>query len=210
MHYVITAGGTWEYIDPVRYISNASTGQMGYALAKAALSAGHTVTLISAPVSLIPPANVTLIQVVSAQDMFEAVKQTFAACDCLIMAAAVSDYTPATPTTTKIKKSHATLTLELKSSVDILTWAGNQKSNQKQKIVGFSLEDQNLRENAETKLKEKKLDMIVANGIHAIGATHTDLHVKTPHTDWITLTDDDKSSQARSLIQLIDNLFKPS
>lgn len=208
MHYVITAGGTREYLDPVRYISNASTGHMGYALAEAALTAGHNVTLVSASVALNPPPEATLIPVVSARDMWEAVKRTFAACDCLVMAAAVSDYTPAHPSTVKIKKGNSTLILELTPTTDILAWAAHQKG-QKQRVIGFALEDHHLRENAEKKLKEKKLDMIIANDLRAVGATHTDLHIKTPHADWITLADKDKPTHARSLIQLIDTLLQP-
>jgi phosphopantothenoylcysteine decarboxylase/phosphopantothenate--cysteine ligase len=209
MHYLITAGGTREYIDPVRYISNDSTGQMGYALAKAALSAGHTVTLVSASTTLALdlPAKATLIRVISTADMFNAVEKTFPACDCLIMAAAVSDYTPVRPTKTKIKKSKTTLTLDLKPTVDILAWAASHKDLHRQKIVGFALEDQHLQDNAEKKLKEKNLDMIIANGIEAIGATCSSLWVKTSHADWISLDHNDKTEHAQRIIQLTESLF---
>ena len=107
MHFLITAGGTREYIDPVRFISNASSGRMGYALARAALKAGHKVTLITAPTALKPPAGARVVRVQTAAEMFRAVKEHFPACDCLIMAAAVSDYTPARPSKTKLKKQAA-------------------------------------------------------------------------------------------------------
>src|SRR5512142_2610692 len=97
MRFLITAGGTREYIDPVRFISNASSGKMGYALACAALKAGHDVTLITAPTALKPPAGAEIVRVESAAEMFAAVKEHFQRCDCLIMVAAVADYTPAHP-----------------------------------------------------------------------------------------------------------------
>src|SRR5512136_2309382 len=127
MRTLITAGGTREYLDPVRFISNASSGRMGYALARAALRAGHKVTLITAPTALKPPTGAKVIAVQSAAEMFQAVKKHFPRCDCLIMAAAVADYTPAHPAKTKLKKQAAKLTLELKPTPDILKWAGRRK-----------------------------------------------------------------------------------
>ncbi|GAI09660.1 unnamed protein product, partial [marine sediment metagenome] len=105
MHILITAGGTREYLDPVRFISNASSGRMGYALARAALRAGHKVTLVTAPTAQRPPSQAKVIEVETAAQMFKAVKKHFEKCDCLIMAAAVADYTPASPAKTKIKKT---------------------------------------------------------------------------------------------------------
>jgi phosphopantothenoylcysteine decarboxylase/phosphopantothenate--cysteine ligase len=128
MRILITAGGTREYIDPVRFISNASSGRMGYALARAALKADHEVTLITAPAALKPPAGVQVIRVESAAEMFQAVKAEFSRCECLIMAAAVSDYTPVRPSKTKLKKQVNKLTLELKPTQDILKWAGKHKA----------------------------------------------------------------------------------
>ena len=177
MRFLITAGGTREYIDPVRFISNASSGKMGYALARAALKAGHEVTLITAPTALKPPAGAEIVRVESAAEMFAAVKEHFARCDCLIMAAAVADYTPAHPSKTKLKKQAAKLTLELKPTPDILKWAGRQKKPG-QMLVGFALEDRDLRANAERKMREKNLDMIVANTPGAIGADTSTLHIK--------------------------------
>ena len=159
-HFLITAGGTREYIDPVRFISNASSGRMGYALTDAVLKTGHKVTLISAS-DLQPPVGADFIGVDSAAQMFAAVKNNFAKCDCLIMAAAVSDYTPAKTHKTKIKRTKDQLTLKLKPTKDILAWASGHKkrqaaaTNKPQLIIGFALEDKNLRSNAEKKLKEK-------------------------------------------------------
>ena len=204
MHFLITAGGSREYIDPVRFISNASTGKMGYALARAALSAGHKVTLITAPVSLRPPARAKLVNVETSAQMFKAVKKYFDKCDCLIMAAAVSDYTPVCPSKIKIKKSEAELTLKLKLTTDILKWAGKNKKDQA--VVGFALEDKAIRPRAEKKLKEKNLDMIIANTTAAIGAETSSVHIKTPSSKWARVGPAAKSAIAKKIIRLIRNM----
>ncbi|MHC4988662.1 MAG: phosphopantothenoylcysteine decarboxylase domain-containing protein, partial [Planctomycetota bacterium] len=178
LNILITAGGTREYIDPVRYISNASTGKMGYALARAAIRAGHRVTLVTAPTSLRPPKEAAVLNVVTSDEMFKAVKREFAKCDTLIMAAAVSDYKPAKQSGTKIKKEQTVLSLNLKPTQDILKWAGRNK-RQDQTLVGFALEDKDILQNAEKKLKAKKLDIIVANEPAAIGADTSTVHIKT-------------------------------
>ena len=159
MHFLITAGPTREYIDPVRFISNASSGRMGYALAEAAIEAGHKVTLVTTMSERKIPDGVKAVSVISAANMFEAVKKYFKQCDCLIMAAAVADYTPVKISKTKIKKEKLKISLELEPTVDILKWAGKEKN--KKILVGFALEDKNLRANAEKKLIEKNLDMII-------------------------------------------------
>ncbi|MBN1787761.1 MAG: hypothetical protein JW806_05140 [Sedimentisphaerales bacterium] len=205
-HFLITAAGTREYIDPVRFISNASSGEMGYALAAAALKAGHKVTLISAPASLEPPKGVKLIETVSTDDMFKAVKNNFKKCDCLIMAAAVSDYKPAKKSKTKIKKTAKNLTIQLKPTVDILKWAGKNKKKD-HVIVGFALEDKNLRKNAEKKLKDKNLDMIIANRPSAIGAESSAIEIKPAKGKWIKLTDAKKSVSAREILKHINRCF---
>ena len=205
MHFLITAGGTREYIDPVRFISNASSGKMGYALARAALKAGHKVTLISTS-DLQPPVGVEFVGVDSAGRMFAAVKKFFDKCDCLIMAAAVADYTPARPAKTKIKKQNKSLTIKLKPTADILEWAGRHKKKI-QIIVGFALEDKNLRVNAEKKLKEKNLDMIIANTPAAIGADKSTVQIKTPADKWLKLPQATKAVAAGRIIRLIQNLW---
>jgi len=201
MHFLITAGGSREYIDPVRFISNASTGKMGYALARAALSAGHKVTLITTPVSLRPPARAKLVNVETSAEMFDAVKKYFQKCDCLIMAAAVSDYTPVRPSKTKIKKSGADLTVRLKPTADILKWAGKNKKNQA--VVGFALEDKAIRARAEKKLKEKNLDMIIANTTAAIGAESSQVRIKCKDSKWIKFPMAAKSTVAGRIIRLL-------
>jgi len=204
MRFLITAGGTREYLDPVRYITNASSGRMGYALAAAAIKAGHAVTLISAPTSLIPPTGAEVIWVVSAEDMFVAVKKHFKACDCLIMAAAVSDYTPVNTAKVKRKKESKMLTLKLKPTEDILAWAGRHKK--RQIVVGFALEDRNLKRNAEKKLISKNADMIVANGPSAIGADSSRVLLKTLQGGWIEIAGD-KAKTARAIIRHITSLI---
>lgn len=201
MHFLITAGGTREYIDPVRFISNASSGKMGYALAAAAKKAGHKVTLISASV-LQPPVGVDFVGVDSAEEMFAAVKKIFAKCDCLIMAAAVSDYTPIKKSKTKIQKSNRNLVIKLKPTNDILKWAGKHK-RKNQIVIGFALEDKKLRRNAEKKLKEKNLDMIIANTPAEIGSDNSAVQIKTPDQKWLKLPSATKSKIAEKIVDLL-------
>lgn len=189
----------------MRFISNASSGRMGYALAQAAVKAGHTVTLISANATLKTPASVKLVKVVTSDEMFKAVKAQFKKCDCLIMAAAVSDYKPAASSETKIKKEKSVLSLKLKPTTDILKWAANHK-RKGQVLIGFALEDKNLLPNAEAKLKSKNLDMIIANQPSAIGADKSTIHIKTKTTDWRTLESISKTASAKQIIKQIENL----
>ncbi len=207
-HILITAGGTREYIDPVRFIANASSGQMGYALAQAALDSGHTVTLITAPSHLPAPTGAHVISVTSARDMFDAVQGHYDQCDCVVMVAAVSDYTLAAPSGTKLKKSADPLTLTLVPTQDILQWAGERKTQgpRPKIIVGFALEDHDVLARAEAKLTRKHLDMIVANTPEAIGTPSSALFIKTPEQAWIELPKADKATNARLIIQQIDRL----
>ena len=208
MHFLITAGGTREYIDPVRFISNASSGKMGYCLAKAALQAGHRVTLITAPTNLTPPAKAKVINVQTSAEMFSAVKNNFAECDCLIMAAAVSDYTPVKKSKIKIKKAKTDLILRLKPTLDILKWAGKRKAKSKKQkaktVVGFALEDKNLRGNAEKKLREKNLDMIIANKPASIGSDKSSVEIKMAGGNWVKISQGSKAAIAKKIIKLID------
>lgn len=206
MRILITAGGTREYIDPVRFISNASSGRMGYALAVAALKAGHKVTLITTPTAQKPPDAAKLVNVETAAQMFEAVKKHFSRCDCLIMAAAVADYTPARPAMTKIRKTGEPLTVKLKPTTDILKWAGKHKKKD-QIVVGFALEDNNVREWAEKKLKEKKLDMIVANTCAAIGAEKSTVQIKMPGGEWLRLPKASKAVIAGKIVSMAESLL---
>jgi len=202
MHFLITRGGTREYIDLVRFISNASSGKIGYALARAALKAGHKVTLITAPTTQRPPSEAKLIKVESASQMFEAVKQHFSRCDCLIMSAAVADYTPVKQAKTKIKKTGKSLTIKLKPTVDILKWAGKHKGKN-QVVVGFALENKAIRTRAEKKLKEKNLDMIIANTPASIGADKSTVEIKIRERKWLKLPKASKATVAQKIISLV-------
>lgn len=201
IRFLITAGGTREYIDPVRFISNASSGKMGYALAAAARKAGHSVTLITAPTNLEPPKGAKVVNVETSGQMFTAVKKFFGKCDCLIMAAAVSDYTPLKTSPKKIKKSDKALTIKLKPTADILKWAGQHKK--KQVVVGFALEDKNLKGRAAKKLTAKNLDMIIANTPAAIGAKKSSLHILAADGTWTPLSSADKSASAKKIVRML-------
>ena len=166
---LVTAGATQEALDPVRYLTNHSSGKMGYALAKAAMLRGAQVTLVSAPTNLTAPLGVELAPVVSAQDMFEAVESRFDDTDILIMAAAVADYRPKEFVDHKIKKKEGDNSLELARTTDILGTLGPRKRAD-QFICGFSMETENLLDNSAQKLKKKNLDMIAANNLRTQGA----------------------------------------
>ncbi len=159
---LITAGGTREYFDPIRYISNASSGQMGYALSKIAYALGGDVTLISAPTCLKKPYGVKKIDVVSAEDMFNAVMDLVDNADIIIMNAAVADFKPKSYSKEKLKKSKENPVVELEPNPDILKTVGERK-RKNQILIGFAAESQNLIENARDKLVRKNLDVIVGN-----------------------------------------------
>ncbi len=160
---LITAGPTLEAIDPVRFISNHSSGKMGYALAQVAVAAGARVTLVSGPVSLKAPQGVSLTSVMSAKDMLDAVKQHVDNCDVFIGCAAVADYAPCEVAKQKIKKNDEEMQISLKRNTDILAWVAAQAS--RPFVVGFAAESQNVKEFARKKLINKKLDLICANDI---------------------------------------------
>lgn len=168
---LVTAGPTVEAIDPVRYISNHSTGKMGYALANMAAKRGASVTLVSGPVisSVKASSEVKVVNVVSAADMFEAVKENLDNNDIVIKAAAVADYTPETVSDNKIKKSDDDLSIKLKRTEDILKYIGEHK-RENQFVCGFSMETENLEENSREKLLKKNVDMIAANNLKEEGA----------------------------------------
>jgi len=166
---LVTAGPTREEIDPVRYISNHSSGRMGYAIARAARVRGAEVTLVSGPVSLSPPQGITMINVVSAEEMLREVLAIAGKSDVIIKAAAVADYRPATREGQKIKKKSNEESLTLLKNRDILAELGKAKRSV-QTLVGFAAETENLHKNASAKLEAKNLDLIVANDVSAEGA----------------------------------------
>lgn len=166
---LVTAGPTQEALDPVRYLTNHSSGKMGYALAKMAMLRGAEVTLISGPTALQPPPFVEVVPVVSAQEMFEAVAERCEQADLIFKAAAVADYTPADYSDNKLKKKDADLAIPLKRTQDILSYLGAHR-RAGQVICGFSMETQDLVENSRAKLEKKRVDMICANNLKVDGA----------------------------------------
>ena len=166
---LISAGPTQEALDPVRYLTNHSTGKMGYALARMAMLRGAEVTLVSGPVSIAPPPFIRLIPIVSARDMFEAITANAADADYIFMAAAVADYTPARYVDDKIKKHDGDLSIPLQRTKDILAYLGEHRSDN-QIICGFSMETRDMLENSRAKLQKKKVDMICANNLKVPGA----------------------------------------
>ena len=168
MHFLITAGPTREALDPVRYLSNRSSGRMGFALAAAAAAAGHEVTLIAGPVALDTPAGVQRVDVVSAQELYDAVRERLPGVDAAIFSAAVADYRPAQMAVQKIKKSAETMTLTLERTPDIL---GSVRSvfGWRGVLVGFAAETENVIANARAKLERKGCDVMVANDVSQPG-----------------------------------------
>ena len=199
---LVTAGPTRESLDPVRFITNHSTGKMGYAVARQAMLRGADVTLISGPVSIAPPPFVRVVNIQSAQELFEAVSGCFGDMDCVVMTAAVADYTPAETKSGKIKKSAdgSDLTLQLKRTTDILRWLGQHK-REGQLVCGFSMETENVLENSRAKLEKKNADMIAANSLRDEGSgfgtdtNHLILITKENVTDLPLLSKEDAADR---------------
>ena len=206
---MVTAGATIEAIDPVRYISNHSTGKMGYAIAEALAERGAEVVLVSGKTSLQTPQGVRRIDVLSAEDMYNAAVAEFEQADCAVMCAAVADYTPAEVATNKIKKSDAEFTLSLRKTKDIAFELGKVKGSRK--IVGFALETDNEQSNAEEKLRKKNLDLIVLNSLRDKGAgfgcdTNKVTFIDASHREELPLLA--KSEVAERIADRIEKLLK--
>ena len=169
LHVMVTAGPTREAIDPVRYITNHSSGKMGYAIARRAMLRGADVTLVSGPTALEPVPFVKMVPVVTAQEMFEAVRDHLDEQDILIKSAAVADYRPASVSEEKVKKTEGDMSISLERTQDILGYVAEHR-REDQVICGFSMETQNMLENSRKKLTKKKLDMIAANNVKDEGA----------------------------------------
>ncbi|MHB9156017.1 MAG: phosphopantothenoylcysteine decarboxylase domain-containing protein [Endomicrobiales bacterium] len=206
--FLITAGPTREYLDPVRFLSNASSGRMGYALAAAARRRGHRVILVSGPAEPAPPKGITFVPVTSARDMLRKVEENFSAADIVIGAAAVSDYRPGRTQAHKIKKKarSLTLTLTLVQNPDILAWAGKRKK--KKILAGFALESDDLLENARKKMSGKNLDLIVANSPSAIGGRSASVWLLRPEGAAVSLKNRAKSFLAERIINETIGIWK--
>ncbi len=175
---LVTAGATREPLDPVRFITNHSTGKMGYALAETAMLRGADVTLVTAHTQIAPPPFVEVVRVTTAQEMYDEVTARFEECDIVVKAAAVADYRPVKVSDNKIKKSNGNMTIELERNPDIIAELGKRKTHQF--LCGFSMETENLVENSKGKLERKNLDMICANSLKTEGAGFgTDTNVVT-------------------------------
>jgi len=209
LRILITAGPTREYIDPVRYIGNDSSGRMGFALAAAAVQRGHRVTLVHGPVALTPPRGCRVVAVTSAEQMLRACARLWPSQDVLVMAAAVCDYCPRRIRRSKIKRSGRELRLTLRPTPDVLaTLAAARRPTQV--VVGFALEDTDARSNAERKLRRKHLDAIVLNRPAAIGAERASLEIFIPGSGWQRLARSTKPQLAMHLMCMIERLaFDP-
>jgi phosphopantothenoylcysteine decarboxylase/phosphopantothenate--cysteine ligase len=201
MRILITAGPTREYLDDVRYLSNASSGKMGYALSEAAVDAGHSVTLVSGPVDLPPPKGVTLVPVETTEEMKLACLANLTAADAVIAAAAVCDYKPAVRVSGKLKKTGAPVTVEMIETDDVLAEIGGRK--QSQWVVGFALEAENARERGLQKLRAKNCNWIVVNGPAAIASDDNDVELIGADAQTIARFRGSKRDIARDLIALL-------
>jgi phosphopantothenoylcysteine decarboxylase/phosphopantothenate--cysteine ligase len=199
---LVTAGPTVEDIDPIRFLSNRSSGKMGYAIAQAACGRGAEVTLVSGPTSLNAPTGIRFVPVRSAEEMKKAVFEFYPESDIVIMAAAVADYRPAQIAGDKIKKTDRPAILSLVPTDDILAQLGAAKQNQI--LIGFTAETQNLLESAREKMARKNLDMIVANDISSgvLGADSATVHLLSPGADAITIENCSKLAIAHRILDL--------
>lgn len=205
MKILITAGPTREYFDTIRFVSNPSSGKMGYALAAAAAARGHDVTLVSGPVSIPPPAGVRTVLVISGAEMAAAVKAAWPAQDAAIMAAAVCDYRPARQLPKKMPKSNKPLVLRLLATEDILRSCGAAK-RPGQVLVGIALEDHDGRAHTEAKLQRKNCDAFVLNGPANIGSDLADVEVLVAGQGWTPWRRASKERVAARLIRLVEAL----
>ena len=204
MRFLITAGPTREYFDSVRFLSNPSSGKMGYQIAARAAARGHRVELVSGPVELPPPKGVRLTRVVSAAEMFEATVSRFASCDVVIMAAAVCDYRPARRSARKMPKRRVGLDVQLVPTQDILAHLGGIKS--RQVVIGFAMEDHDHHAHAALKLRRKRCDAIVMNGLGNVGSDQAEVQVLLADGGWQDPIRGSKTKVASSIVKMAEAL----
>lgn len=204
MNILVTAGPTREYIDEIRFLTNPSSGKMGFISAAVFTGAGHKVTLISGPVSLVPPEGVEFVPVQTAEEMRKAVLEKFEYADCVVMTAAVMDFRPKEKVAGKIKRTGGGLTLELVENRDILGELGQM--NTKKILVGFALEIGEGRESARAKLEGKNLDLLVLNFPESFGADKTRFEILNRSGKWRSLGIIEKEELARILLREVERL----
>jgi len=207
VRFVITAGPTREPIDPVRYLSNRSSGKMGYAIAEAAVAAGHEVVLISGPVSLDCPRGVKSVSITTSDEMFDAVHEHVRDCDILVMCAAVADFKPKHVAKEKIKKRDTELALEIIPTRDILV--SLTKKGRQYVVVGFAAETENVESNARAKLLEKNCDIVVANDARiAMESDENEVKIFFRGDKTETISRAAKKIIARELVKIFENVVK--
>jgi phosphopantothenoylcysteine decarboxylase/phosphopantothenate--cysteine ligase len=202
-HILITSGPTRQYFDPVRYLTNASSGRMGSALAAAGLQRGHQVTIVSGPVTIEYPAGTDVVWVVSTEEMLAAAREKFAACQGLIGAAAPCDYRPRRVATDKIAKTGKPLTLELVETPDIVATLAQEKRPD-QWVVGFALETSDRRFRATVKLEKKRCDLIVSNGPTAMNALENDIEMLDRRGEVLLRAAGSKERVAKAILRTIE------
>ena len=205
MRILVTAGPTREFLDPIRFLSNTSSGRMGFAVAEAALAAGHEVVLVAGPVSLAPPPAAVYLPVTSAQEMHDAVMAHWRDCDGAVAAGAVADFHPARVSTQKLKKTGQPIRVDLVPTVDILAELGNDKGDRW--LCGFALESEDLLARARAKLIAKNLDLIVANDAGAIARPESRIVVLDRTGQVVLDCLAPKPELGRKLVALIDARF---
>jgi len=206
-HILITSGPTRQYLDPVRYLTNASSGRMGAALAQAAVEAGHRVTVVTGPVEVKYPAAAKVIPVVSTEEMLAEAQKIFPDCDGLIAVAAPCDYRPVAVADQKIRKTGAPLRLELVETPDIV--ASLAAAKRRQWIVAFALETEDRHLRAMHKIEHKKCDLIVLNGPEAIRAGHSRVEILDRQGHLLGDFEGDKKEVAKNILRIISKTLKP-
>lgn len=206
MNFLVSAGPTREFFDSVRFISNPSSGKMGYAIAAQAAKRGHDVTLVSGPVAIKPPAGVKVVQVTSAAEMARACKRAFRAADAAVMTAAVCDYRPVQRQACKIAKTARHKRVLLKPTEDIATSLGRRKGHRL--LIGFAMEDaDHPRVLAERKLNKKRCDLIVLNGPQNVASDRATIELFSPTTGWSEPIEGTKNAVAAKLVRLIESMW---
>jgi phosphopantothenoylcysteine decarboxylase/phosphopantothenate--cysteine ligase len=202
--FLVSAGPTREFFDSVRFISNPSSGRMGYAIARQAARRGHEVTLVSGPVSLAEPAGVKVVQVTTAAEMAEACKRAFRGADVAVMTAAVCDYRPADRLEQKLAKSNRRRRVVLEPTEDIASSLGTAKG--RRLLVGFAMEDHDARAHAEAKCARKNCDLIVLNGPGNVGGDRAEVEFFTPDGGWSEPVRGTKAAVAQRLVRMIETM----